>query len=313
MGEDKDVIEVGGHTLRFTHPEKVMYPPTGTTQRDVLEYYLAIAPLLLPQSAWRPATRKRWVDGVGTPADPGKVFFRKDLERGAPEWLPTAEIAHRKRTNTYPLVNDAAVLAWFAQMAALEIHVPQWRFDERGRRMNPDRLVIDLDPGPGVDLRGCAEVALMVRDLLDTRGQETFPVTSGSKGIHLYLPLDGEITSEEASALAHHLALQLEENHPSRVVAIQKKTAREGRVLLDWSQNSPAKTTVCPYSLRGRTRPMVACPRTWEEIEDPGLEQLPYQEVLGRAAKGVDPMRKLGWYGAVAPTATAPDRAPKGN
>lgn len=296
-------VLVDGHEVRFTSPGKVMYPETGTTKREVLDYYLRIAPLLVPQAAWRPATRKRWVGGVGTADKPGQVFFRKDLEKGAPPWLPTAQMAHRKSTNTYPLVNDAAVLAWFAQMAALEIHVPQWRFDTAGEPCNPDRMVIDLDPGPGVDLQGCAEVALWVKGLFDALGMTTYPVTSGSKGIHLYIPLNGKVSSEEASGLARRMALDLQERYPTRVIAVQKRVEREGKVLLDWSQNSPAKTTICPYSLRGRQRPMVAAPRTWAEIEDPALTQLEYQEVLARAAQGSDPLQTLGWYSKSAPTA----------
>ena len=294
-------IRVDGHDVRFTNPDKVMYPETGTTKHDVLDYYLRIAPLLIPQSAWRPATRKRWVSGVGTRATPGQVFFRKDLEKGAPTWLPTAEMVHRKSTNTYPLANNAAVLAWFAQMAALEIHVPQWRFDAAGEPCNPDRLVIDLDPGPGVNLAGCAEVALWVKRLFDDLGMTTYPVTSGSKGIHLYIPLDGTITSEDANGFARKMALDLQDRYPSRVIAVQKRAEREGKVLLDWSQNSPAKTTVCPYSLRGRSRPMVAAPRTWDEIQNPALEQLDYQQVLARATQGFDPLKPLGWYSDSAP------------
>lgn len=301
MTQGTNAVEVDGHSIRFTHPEKVMYPETGTTKADVLDYYLRIAEVLVPQSAWRPATRKRWIGGVGTAKEPGKVFFRKDLEKGAPEWLPTGQMQHKKGINTYPLVNSAAALAWFAQMDALEIHVPQWRFDADGNECNPDRLVIDLDPGPGVDLQGCARIALKVRELFQEMGRESFPVTSGSKGIHLYVPLGGNLTSEDASGIAKRVATDLETQLPDRVVSMQKKALRDGRVLLDWSQNSSAKTTVCPYSLRGRQRPWVAAPRTWEEIEDPRLAQLTYQEVLERVAGGVDPIASLGWYGPGAP------------
>ncbi len=301
MTQGTNAVEVDGHSVRFTHPEKIMYPETGTTKADVLDYYLRIAEVLVPQSAWRPATRKRWIGGVGTAKEPGKVFFRKDLEKGAPVWLPTGQMQHKKGINTYPLVNSAAALAWFAQMDALEIHVPQWRFDAAGNECNPDRLVIDLDPGPGVDLQGCAQIALKVRELFQEMGRESFPVTSGSKGIHLYVPLGGNLTSEDASGIAKRVATDLETQLPDRVVSMQKKALRDGRVLLDWSQNSSAKTTVCPYSLRGRQRPWVAAPRTWEEIEDPRLAQLTYQEVLERVAGGVDPIASLGWYGPGAP------------
>ena len=288
-------VRIGELVLSVSNLEKVLYPETGTTKADVLRYYLEIAPVLIPQAAWRPATRKRWPDGVGTADDPDKAFFRKDIEAGAPTWVPTGRITHSSHTNTYPLANNAAVLAWFAQLAALEVHVPQWRFGVNGAPRNPDRLVIDLDPGPGAGLAECAEVARTVRAIFAELELHPVPVTSGSKGIHLYVPLDGRMTTEQASGLARQLALGLEESHPDLVVASQKKTLREGKVLVDWSQNNGAKTTICPYSLRGRSRPTVAVPRTWEELDDPGLGQLEYEEVLARVAAGIDPIADQGW------------------
>jgi len=288
-------VRVGELTLQISSLDKVLYPETGTTKADVLRYYLEIAPVLIPQAAWRPVTRKRWVDGVGTADDPGKAFFRKDIEAGAPKWVPTGRITHSSHTNTYPLANNAAVLAWFAQLAALEVHVPQWRFGVNGVPRNPDRLVIDLDPGPGAGLAECAEVARTVRAIFADMAMHPVPVTSGSKGIHLYVPLDGRMTTEQASGLARQLALGLEESLPELVVASQKKTLREGKVLVDWSQNNGAKTTICPYSLRGRSRPAVAVPRTWDELDDPDLRQLEYEEVLERVAAGIDPIADQGW------------------
>ncbi len=300
----KDSLQVAGDDVRFTHPDKVLYPETGTTKLDVLEYYLQIAHLLIPQASWRPATRKRWVGGVGTAETPGKSFFHKNLGKGAPAWLPTAQIEHKKRVNTYPLVNNPAVLAWLAQVAALEIHTPQWRFNSDLARMNPDRLVIDLDPGPNVSLADTARAAITVRDKFDGAGQRTYPVTSGSKGIHLYVPLDGRLTSADASGLAKKVASDLEEEFPDQFVSSQKKSLREGRVLVDWSQNNWARTTVVPYSLRGRLHPFVAAPRTWAEMEDPDLTQLDYREVLRRAAEGLNPMKDLGWKDSEPPAAT---------
>jgi len=290
-------VTVAGHTLKVTNLDKVMYPATGTTKADVLAYYAAIAPVLIPQAAWRPATRKRWVEGVGTAAAPGGVFFRKDLEPSAPDWVPRATLRHRTSSNTYPLANNAAVLAWFAQLAALEIHVPQWRFDPDGTPQNPDRMVIDLDPGEGATLADCAVVARLCREVLVEMGMDAVPVTSGSKGIHLYAPLDGAHTSEEVSAVAREFARAMEADHPDLVVSMQHKVLRPGKVLIDWSQNSAAKTTVCPYSLRGRLRPTVAAPRTWDEIADPALRQLDHEEVLDRVARGIDPLAEQGWHG----------------
>ena len=203
------------------------------------------------------------------------------------------KIEHRDHDNDYPLVNDLATLTWLAQIAALEIHVPQWQFGRNGQPRNPDRLVLDLDPGPGVSLAECAEVALLARDILRDMGLDPMPVTSGSKGIHLYAALDGSQSPEQATAVAHELARALEADHRDLVISSMKRSLRDGKVLLDWSQNNGAKTTIAPYSLRGRDRPMVAAPRTWEELADPDLAQLDYTEVLERIREQPDPMAAM--------------------
>src|SRR5690606_31706652 len=156
-----------------------------------------IADVLIPHARNRPATRKRWVSGVGTEAKPGQVFFEKNLPESAPSWIERRDIQHSDHVNTYPLVNDLATLVWMAQQAALELHVPQWRFGRGGARKNPDRMVLDLDPGEGAGLAECVEVARLVRELLQGTGLEPMPVTSGSKGIHLYAALDGEQTTDQ--------------------------------------------------------------------------------------------------------------------
>ena len=292
------IVSVGGHRLKLTNLDKVLYPETGTTKAEVLDYYTRIADVLIPHARNRPTTRKRWVEGVGATAKPGTVFFEKNLPDSAPSWISRRDIQHSDHVNTYPLVNDLATLAWMAQQAALELHVPQWRFGKGGARQNPDRMVLDLDPGEGAGLAECVEVAKLVRDILTGMGLEAFPVTSGSKGIHLYAPLDGEQTSDQVSLVAHELARALEADHPDLVVSDMKKTLRSGKVLLDWSQNNGNKTTIVPYSLRGRMRPFVAAPRTWRELLSPGLRQLEMHEVLERvllgkgAAKG-DPAAEL--------------------
>ena len=291
--KQQETVTVDGHRLRLTNLGKVLYPETGTTKAEVLAYYAAVAEALLPHSRDRPATRKRWVHGVGTPEEPGQVFFQKNIETSAPTWVKRFSIEHKTSTNIYPLVNDLATLTWLAQSAALEIHVPQWRFGPRGKINNPDRLVLDLDPGEGVDLAQCAEVARLSRDILADMGLDARPVTSGSKGIHLYAALDGQQTSEEVSAVAHELARALEADHPDLIVSDMKKSLRNGKVLLDWSQNHRNKTTICPYSLRGRFTPTVAAPRTWAELEDPNLAQLDYEEVLARLANDGDPLAGL--------------------
>ncbi|APX34181.1 ATP-dependent DNA ligase [Brachybacterium sp. P6-10-X1] len=294
MATAEQKVEIDGHTLKLSNLEKVFYPSTGTTKGDVIDYYRRIAPVMIPQATRRPATRKRWVDGVGTARKPGKVFFRKDLEDHAPDWVPRSDIEHEDGTSTYPLVDETAVLVWLAQLAALEIHTPQWRFDDEGGSRNPDRLVLDLDPGDGADLADCARVAQWCREILADMGLTSYPVTSGSKGVHLYAPLDGASTADEVDEVAHQLARALEQDHPDQVVSDMKKSLRAGKVLVDWSQNNGHKTTVCPYSLRGRLRPTVAAPRTWEEIEDPDLAHLEVDEVLERVEDGQDPIAPLG-------------------
>ena len=293
MAGSRKQFRIGGRTLAVSNLDKVLYPETGTTKADVMHYYLAVAEVLLPQLTRRPVTRKRWVDGVGTEKKPGQVFYAKDLEDSAPDWIPTGKIAHKTTTNHYPLAEDEAVLAWFAQVAALELHTPQWRFGANGQPRNPDRLVLDLDPGEGVGLPECAEVAGWCREILEDMGMPAHPVTSGSKGIHLYAALDGKHNSETISQVARELARALEADHPDEVVSTMKRSARAGKVFLDWSQNNSSKTTVSPYSLRGRTRPTVAAPRTWEELADPDLRHLEYTEVLERVAEGLDPLEPL--------------------
>lgn len=287
------VREVDGHDVRITHPDKVMYPATGTTKADVIDYLINASPHLIPLAQDRPVTRKRWIHGVGTAAKPGKSFFHKDLDDDAPEWFTVREQEHQDHTNRYPLIDSPAVLAWYAQRGTLEFHVPQWRFGARGAIRNPDRIILDLDPGEGAGLPECIEVALIVRDRLASEGIDSVPVTSGSKGIHLYGRLDGKRTADAVTDFAHELALSLESEHAGLVTSNIRKAQRTGKVLLDWSQNRAAKTTVTPYSLRGRTRPTVAVPRTWDELADPGIGHVEYTEVAAILAKRPCPMLAL--------------------
>jgi len=273
------LVTIGGRQVRLTNPDKVMYPQTGTTKADVLRYYSRIADTLLPHAAGRPVTRKRWVDGVD-----GQVFFQKDLEASAPDWVPRRVVHHKDHDNDYPVLDAAsgpATLAWFAQVAALELHVPQWRFEADGSPGRPDRMVLDLDPGEGVGLPACVEVAKLLRTALHDLGLATVPVTSGSKGVHVYAALDGSRASSEISALAHELARALEADHPDLVVSTIRRADRRGRVLIDWSQNHASRTTITPYSLRGRARPTVAMPRTWRELASGRLRQIEAHEVSG--------------------------------
>ncbi|WP_091030311.1 non-homologous end-joining DNA ligase [Microbacterium oxydans] len=307
------VVQVDGRRLRVTNLDKVVYPETGTTKGEVIAYYSAIAPLLLPLLDGRPVTRKRWVEGVGTEDAPADAFFTKQLEPGAPEWIPRQAIQHSDGPKDYPLVEDVPTLVWLAQVAAIELHVPQWRFTSEGLPGRPDRLVLDLDPGPGVGLAQCAELARFARVILTDMGLDPFPVTSGSKGIHLYAALPGEQTSDEISAVVKELARLIENDHPDLATSVMSKAVRGGKVFLDWSQNNGKKTTISPYSLRGRARPWVAAPRTWDELDDPALAQLDFDQVLARAASGTDPLaslRPLAVESTPPPAATVSPRRP---
>ncbi|WP_280185370.1 MULTISPECIES: ATP-dependent DNA ligase [Nocardia] len=278
----------GGIEVDLSNLDKVLYPATGTTKGEVIAYYSAIAPAMLPHIAGRAVTRKRWPNGVDEPS-----FFEKNLPSHAPSWIERRTLRHSDRKVHYPLIDSEAGLAWLAQQAALEIHVPQWRFD--GDEMGAaTRLVFDLDPGKGVGLAECAEVALAVREMVEGIGMHAFPVTSGSKGIHLYVPLDRELSPGGASTVAKQVATNLQRLHPDLVTSTMAKAARGGKVFLDWSQNNPAKTTIAPYSLRGRPEPNVAAPRTWKEIENrKKLRHLRFDEVLARCRSDGDLLAEL--------------------
>lgn len=263
-------VDVGGRTMKLSSLSKVMYPSTETTKGEVLSYYVSVAPILLPHIAARPVTRVRWPHGV---AD--QSFFEKNLPSGAPSWLPRVRVDDV----TYPMVDDVSHLVYLVNLNSLEVHVPQWTVTEDGERENPNRLVIDLDPGSPAGLRECARVALILRDRLDSLGLELYPVTSGSKGMQLYAGLGGDLTSDEVRDLAQQLAQEMTKRHPDLVLWKMTKSLRPGKVFLDWSQNVAAKTTISPYSLRGRELPCVAAPRTWDEVEA-GAEGEVFEQVM---------------------------------
>lgn len=300
-----------GPRVKLTNAEKVLYPATGTTKSDIFDYYTQIAEVMIPHVAGRPATRKRWPNGVEQ-----ESFFEKQLASSAPDWLPRASVTHRSGTTTYPIIDDPAGLAWIAQQAALEVHVPQWRFvaewtRSRAEELKPGpatRLVFDLDPGERVTMAQMAKVARAVRDLMAGIGLTTFPLTSGSKGLHLYAPLDEPVSSKGATVLAKRVAQQLEKTMPKLVTSTMTKSLRAGKIFLDWSQNNGSKTTIAPYSLRGREHPTVAAPRTWDELDDPSLRQLRYDEVLARVARDGDLLAELDASDKQAPV---PDRLTK--
>ncbi len=284
-------VDVEGRTLVIKNLAKVLYPQTGTTKGEVLNYYAQVAPTMLPHLRDRAVTRIRWPHGVE-----GLSFFEKNVPAGTPSWVRTVTVpttgsraasSDSGDTLTFPVVDGLATLTWLANLAAIELHVHQWRVGRNGRPRNADRIVIDLDPGEPAGLHECCQVALLVRDKLDERGLAGRPVLSGSKGLHLYATLPDRLAPEHSTALAKDIAEELQAEHPTLVTATMTKARRRGKVFLDWSQNAGSKTTVAPYSLRGRERPYVAAPVSWDEVaegaEDPlGLEQLTAEQVLVR-------------------------------
>jgi len=282
--EEKVSVQVDGRRLTLSNLSKVLYPEAGFTKGEVLDYYTRIAPTLLPHLRDRPATRKRYPDGVDA-----ESFFEKNAPSHTPSWVRVVELpapgsTMNRDTVNYVVVQDLPTLVWLANLAALELHVPQWTVGPRGGVRPADRLVFDLDPGPPATIVECAEVACLLRGALQEDGMEAWAKTSGSKGMQLYVPLD-PISPEKVHAYAKALAQRLEKAHPKLVVHRMEKALRPHKVLIDWSQNSAAKTTVAPYSLRARPMPTVSTPVTWDEVE--GCEKpadlvFDAAEVLGR-------------------------------
>ncbi|KZB86599.1 ATP-dependent DNA ligase [Amycolatopsis regifaucium] len=257
-------MQAGDRKLTLSNLDKPLYPD-GFTKGEVISYYSHIAPVLLPHLAGRPVTFIRFPDGVG-----GEQFFEKNVPNGAPDWLPTVRIARsgtRGSTEpiTYALLDELAALVWAANMAALELHVPQWTIDHKGARRPPDRLVFDLDPGPGTSIVQCCRVAERLHEALVADGLTPLAKTSGSKGMQLYCAITTDDPAAP-SAYAKKLAQRLARETPDTVTAVMAKAQRTGRVFIDWSQNNPAKTTIAPYSLRGRDHPTVSTPITWNEV-----------------------------------------------
>ncbi len=261
MADSTVRVDVGGQMLKLTNLDKVLYPDTGFTKGEVIDYYVAVSEPLLAHVRDRPLTRKRWPDGVGA-----APFFEKNKPRGTPDWVRTAFLAeHGDDGVDYVLAQDLPTLVWVANLAALELHVPQWTVGPRGGVRESDLLVVDLDPGPPATIVECCEVALLLRDRLAADGLQSWAKTSGNKGGQLYAPIS-RVSGERASAYTRKLAAELSRQRPDLVLASMDKRARAGKVFIDWSQNNAAKTTVAPYSLRGTPAPQVSTPLTWDEV-----------------------------------------------
>jgi bifunctional non-homologous end joining protein LigD len=262
VADSKVRVNIGGQTLSLSNLAKVLYPETGFTKGEVIDYYVSVAEPLLAHLADRPLTRKRWPDGVES-----QPFFEKNAPRGTPDWARVVHIAeHGDAGVDYIVADDLATLVWLANLAALELHVPQWKVDADDQILPVDLMVFDLDPGPPATIVECAQVACLLRDSLAADGLHSWAKTSGAKGAQMYVPLEPS-NSRDTSGYAKALAESLSRDHPDLVVARMTKQVRAGKVFIDWSQNNAAKTTIAPYSLRGTAQPSVSTPLTWEELE----------------------------------------------
>jgi bifunctional non-homologous end joining protein LigD len=292
MPEDKIQVQVEGRSLTLTNLAKVLYPQDGFAKAEVLDYYQRIAAVLLPHIAGRPMTLKRYPEGVD-----GQSFFQKHATAHRPDWVRTEDVESRSSrardpgsTITYLVIDNLPTLIWAANLAALELHVPMWRFPRRGGEPAPDLLVFDLDPGQPATIVECCRVAQALRPVLEQAGLRPLAKTSGGKGLQLYAPVEG-LTAEQASEQALSFAQAMEAELPDLVVSRMTKTLRTGKVLIDWSQNNGSKTTIAPYSLRARTHPTVSTPVTWDEVaacRSPGDLFFTAPDVLTRAEKEGD-------------------------
>jgi bifunctional non-homologous end joining protein LigD len=282
-------VDIDGRVLSLSNLDKVLYPKTGFTKGQVIDYYTRIAPAVLPHLRGRPLTLKRYPDGVE-----GPFFYEKQSPAHRPEWVRTAAVwsRHNARTIDYTLADDLATLVWLAQLGDLELHTSLALARGVGE---PTILAFDLDPGPPATIVECAQVALDLREAFDHLGMTAFPKTSGSKGMQVYVPLNVPgVTYDDTKSFALGLAQLLERRRPELVVSDMRKSQRTGKVLVDWSQNDEHKTTVCVYSLRARERPTVSTPLYWEEVEaalgpgDPEDLAFTTDETLARVAEHGD-------------------------
>lgn len=255
------IVEVQGRKLKLSNLEKVLYPATGFRKGQVIDYYVRIAPVLVPHLAGRALTMKRYPEGVDH-----DYFFEKNAPMHRPDWMKTAPVwsESNHRTIHFILADDLATLVWIANLASIELHPS---LSLAADIQKPTMIVFDLDPGPPANIVQCAQVGLWVREIFDHFGLQSFPKTSGSKGLQIYVPLNSKNTYGQTKSFAHAIARLLEQEHPELVVSDMKKAVRISKVFVDWSQNDEHKTTISVYSLRAREQPTVSTPVTWEEVE----------------------------------------------
>jgi bifunctional non-homologous end joining protein LigD len=278
-------VRVADRQLRLTNLDKVYWPEVGFTKGQMIEYYTRIAPVLLPHLKDRPLTLKRYPEGVD-----GQMFYEKNCPKHRPPWVETARVwsGSNSRDMYYCMVQDLPSLVWVAQLGTIELHTSLSLHTDLAR---PTMMVFDLDPGPPATIVECCGVAGALREWFLEHDMQAFPKTSGSKGLQIYVPLNTPVDYDRTKTISRALAQKLERERPKQVVSTQRKTLREGRVLIDWSQNDDAKTTVSVYSLRARERPTVSTPVTWDEVErcleagDPGLLVFDSAAVLDRVER----------------------------
>jgi bifunctional non-homologous end joining protein LigD len=293
VARDRFAVQIEGRDLELSNLDKVMYPKAGFTKGEVIDYYTRLAPVLLPHLRDRALTRIRYPNGVE-----GAHFFEKNAPGGTPDWvrlatLPVPGSTKSRETIDFVVVDELATLVWVANLAALELHTPQWRIG-----CDPDLMVVDLDPGAPAGLTECCAVAVLMRDRLAADGVSAYPKTSGKKGMQLCCPISGTQDSDTVSAYAKKVAEELSAQVPRSITAKMAKAVRPGKIFIDWSQNNAAKTTVAPYSLRAQEKPTASTPLTWAEVEAiaTGAEparQYPASEVLQRVDEHGDLLAHL--------------------
>jgi bifunctional non-homologous end joining protein LigD len=309
MPSERHPLKVDGRVVDITNPGKVLYPKSGTTKAQVIDYHIQVAPALLPHMRDRPVSMKRYPDGVEA-----GYFFQKEAPVHRPEWMKTFPVpSDRKGSINYLLCNDLPSLVWLANAADLELHTFMHRVPKVGQ---PTMMVFDLDPGLPANAIDCCKVALWLRDDLRALGLKAWPKVSGGKGVQMHVPFNVPgITYEHTGGIAKVMAQLLERDHPKEVTSVMRKDLRGGKVFIDWSQNNEHKTTVCVYSLRAQPTPTVAAPLTWAEVEegadakDPATLRFSPQDVLTRIEDHGDLMEPVLTTKQKLPTAMAPDAA----
>lgn len=287
MAHADQIVEVGGRQLKLTNLDKVLYPAAGFTKGQVIDYYARIAPVLVPHLAGKPLTLKRYPDGVDS-----QPFFEKNATKHRPDWVKTVPIwsEGNRRDVNYILADDLPTLIWTANLAAIELH-PSLAL---GKDITcPRSMVFDLDPGPPANIVQCCQVAVWLRAIFEHFKLQSFPKTSGSKGMQIYVPLNTKTSYDETKPFAHALARLLENEHRDLVVSDMKKAVRTNKIFVDWSQNDEHKTTISVYSLRAREQPTVSTPITWEEVER-ALKKKDAKLLVFQTHQTLDRVEKMG-------------------